>query len=266
MLVLAGLTADLIWTVLHPRPTCFVWLWVFFFFAVKIFRERGVQTCVWRREYKKQKRKAQEDGTALEEDRRVVRTPIVYMIEIPLILALIYVLLYFPNALWPYHAVWEYSGDIAWYKNMPVRLKQEFGEDEAFDEADRMYKIFPDTIPKEAQYVKWYVFPGMLQANGYIYLSMKMPEEYIRDTVNRYKAAAKILRYNEEDEEDPDSFRGWWNGDHSVGQDSFPGISYEDAQAENIVVYLLSEDIDIDKHGYGFWVNQKGGVICFFGG
>lgn len=264
--VLIGLIADLVWTILHPRPTYFMWLWVFFYFVVKIYRERDTQKCVWHREYKRQKKKAEEEGIIYKEDRRIVRMPKMYIIEIPLILALIYVLLYLPNALWPYHAAWEYTREIAWYKNMAERLKQEFGEYDSYEEVLETYKVFPDVIPKEARYVKWFVFPGMLQANGYIYLSMKMPAEYIQDTINRYKTTAEILYYNEEDEEEPDSYWGWWNDDYSIGQDSFPGICYGESQAENIVIYLLSEDIDIDKHGYGFWVNEKANVICFFGG
>lgn len=213
--VLICLISDLVWTILHPRPTRFLWFWVLLYFAVKIFREKN---------FKK------------------------YLIEIPLILVLISVFLYLPNAAWPYRAPWEYKGETAYYKNTGKRIKQEFGKDyynEYIKESGEKYKIFPDAIPRTAKCVRWYNFPGFWQARMRIYLSMKMPAEYIRDTVKHYSPSAKILSY---DEEWPG---GWWDSEGDVGWDSFPGIDYEDKQAENVIIYLLSDSCD-NETGYGF--------------
>ena len=87
--VLLSLIADLTWTIMHPRPTRFLWGVILLYFAIKIFRERNSETCIWRHEYKKQKKQAEEAGISYQESRRVVRTPKSYIIEIPLLLFLV---------------------------------------------------------------------------------------------------------------------------------------------------------------------------------
>lgn len=292
-LTLSCLIADLAWTVLHPRPTRFFYFVVLLYFAVKLFRERDSKKCIWRQEYQKQKEQAEEKGIPYIENRRVVRNPKIYLMEIPLILVIISGILYLPNATWPYRANWEYQEEIAWYKNKAKHIEQEFGEDYG-----KKYEIFPDAIPKEAKCVKWYSFPGFWQSWSCIYLSMKMPMESIQDTIRCYASKAEILYYTEDEDGDP---QGWWNGEilsyadedgnteiedeeaeneneetgdadredgdteeeDIIGFDSFPGIDCEDKQAENVVIYLLSEDCGPET-GYGFWVNEKESLICFF--
>lgn len=142
-------------------------------------------------------------------------------------------------------------------------LKQEYGEDyykENLEGIGEKYKIFPDAIPGEAENVKWYAFPGALQARECIYLSMKMPLEYIQDTIKQYGSNAEILYYTVDDEDDP---CGWWNDEETIGFDYFPGIDDEDKQAEYVVIYLLSDDCGMET-GYGFWVNEQENIICFF--
>lgn len=238
--VLVFLISDLAWTILHPRPTRFFWFLSLLYFTVRLFRERDAEKCIWRQEYKKQKVQAEAAGIPYQESRRIVRSPKIYIIEIPLILFLLFVFFYLPDAAWSYRAPWEYKGEIADYKNMD----------------SEKYKIFPDAIPKEAKYVIWNNFPGFWQARSRIYLSMKMPAEYIQDTIKQYAPNAKILSYSEEDEY-------WWDSEGNIGCDSFPGVDYEDKQAENVVIYLFSDDCDYET-GYGFWVNEQENTICFF--
>lgn len=259
VLILVCLIADLTWTIVHPRPTRFLWFVVLLYFAIKISRERDPEKCIWRQEYKRQKKQAEEAGISYQENRRVVRTPKRYLIEIPLILILIYVFLYFPNVAWEYRASWEYKEEIAWYKNRAERSEQEYGESEGKSEK---YKIFPDAIPRDAKCVKWRSFPGFWQSREYIYLSMKMPTGYIQDTIKHYAPNAEILYYTVDDE-DPEIVYGWWNDEDTIGFDDFPGIDSEDKQAENVVIYLLSDDCGMET-GYGFWVNEQENIICFF--
>lgn len=244
VLVLICLIIDLVWMILHPRPTRFFWFLLLLYFAVRLFREKNAEKCIWRQEYKKQKVQAEAAGISYQENRRVVRSPKIYVIEIPLLLFLLFVFLYLPDAAWSYRAPWEYKGEIADYKNMD----------------SEKYKIFPDAIPKTAKYERWNNFPGLGQARLHIYLSMKMPAEYIQDTIKQHAPNAKILSYSKEDEE---YMGGWWDSEGNIGCDSFPGIDYEDRQAENVVIYLLSDDCDHET-GYGFWVNEQENTICFF--
>lgn len=128
ILIIICLIVDLAWTIPHPRPTRFLWFIVLLYFAVKLFRERDSEQCIWRQEYNRQQEQAEEAGISYEENRRIVKNPKIYLLEIPLILVIISVFLYFPNAFWPYRANWEYKGEIAWYKNINERLTQEYGE------------------------------------------------------------------------------------------------------------------------------------------
>lgn len=264
ILIIICLIVDLAWTIPHPRPTRFLWFIVLLYFAVKLFRERDSEQCIWRQEYNRQQEQAEEAGISYEENRRIVKNPKIYLLEIPLILVIISVLLYLPNAFWPYRANWEYKGEIAWYKNINERLTQEYGESYMNGkDPGKKYQIFPDTIPKEAKCVKWYVLPGAQgSGSGYIYLSMKMPMEYIQDTIKHYASTAEILYYTVDDE-DPEFAYGWWNDEETIGFEYFPGIDYEDKQAENVLIYLLSDDCGMET-GYGFWVNEQENIICFF--
>lgn len=89
-----------------------------------------------------------------------------------------------------------------------------------------------------------------------------MPMEYIQDTIKHYAPTAEVLYYTVDDE-DPEFAYGWWNDEETIGFEYFPGIDYEDKQAENVLIYLLSDDCGMET-GYGFWVNEQENIICFF--
>ena len=102
-----------------------------------------------------------------------------------LLFALSFRLFFIMDYFLPYHTLYEYPSDIAYYKKL----------------SPESYYFFPDRIPENARKIKWIIMPGAMQGSGYEMLTFQADEAYLEQIRNTYTGTVCIESYDRKSKE-----------------------------------------------------------------